>query len=64
MGKLIVFTQDMPKNVPISSREFADIFLLIVQFKLHLIRDVCTLCVGALVWNSVLHALLYQIKEM
>ena len=28
---------------------FADIFLLIVQLKLHRIRDVCTLYVGALV---------------
>ena len=29
-------------NVLISSREFADIFLLKVQLKLHRIRDVCT----------------------
>ena len=28
---------------------FADIFLLIVQLKVHRIRDVCTLYVGALV---------------
>ena len=28
---------------------FTDIFLLIVQLKLHGIRDVCTLYVGALV---------------
>ena len=39
----------MPKNVLISSRNSADIFLLIVQLKLHQIRDVCTLYVGALV---------------
>ena len=30
-------------------RYFAGIFLLIVQLKLHQIRDVCTLYVGALV---------------
>ena len=36
-------------NVLISRGNFADIFLLIVQLKLHQIRDVCTLYVGALV---------------
>ena len=64
MGKLIVFTQDMPKNVLISLREFRRLFLLKVQLKLHRKRDVCALLVGALVWHSMLYALLYQIKEM
>ena len=37
---------------------FADISYLIENFKPHLLRDVCTLCSGALVSDSLLHMLL------
>ena len=37
---------------------FADISYLKGNFKLHLLRDVCTLCSGALVSDSLLHMLL------
>ena len=37
---------------------FADISYLEGNFKPHLLRDVCTLCSGALVSDSLLHMLL------
>ena len=37
---------------------FADIFYLEENFKPYLLRDVCTLCSGALVSDSLLHMLL------
>ena len=37
---------------------FADISYLEENFKPHLLRDVCTLCSGALVPDSLLHMLL------
>ena len=37
---------------------FADISYLEENFKRHLLRDVCTLCSGALVSGSLLHMLL------
>ena len=37
---------------------FADISYLKENFKPHLFRDVCTLCSGALVTDSLLHMLL------
>ena len=37
---------------------FADISYLEENFKPHLLRDVCTLCSGALVYDSQLHMLL------
>ena len=37
---------------------FADISYLNEKFKPHLLRDVCTLCSGALVSDSLLHMLL------
>ena len=37
---------------------FADISYLEENFKPHLLRDVCTLCSGALVCDSLLHMLL------
>ena len=37
---------------------FADISYLKENFKPHLLRDVCTLCPGALVSDSLLHMLL------
>ena len=37
---------------------FADISYLEENFKPHLLRDVCTLCSGALVSESLLHMLL------
>ena len=42
---------------------FADITYLKEDFKPHLLRDVCTLCSGALVSDSLLHMLLQQTKE-
>ena len=42
---------------------FADISYLKENFKPHLLRDVCTLCSGALVSDSLLHMLLQQTKE-
>ena len=44
-------------------RNFADISYLKENFKPHFLRDVCTLCSGALVSNSLLHMLLEQTKE-
>ena len=43
---------------PPHTREFADISYLEENFKPHLLRDVCTLCSGALVSDSLLHMLL------
>ena len=37
---------------------FADISYIEENFKLHLLRDICTLCSGALVSDSLLHMLL------
>ena len=37
---------------------FSDISYLKENFKPHLLRDVCTLCLGALVSDSLLHMLL------
>ena len=37
---------------------FADVSYLKENFKPHLLRDVCTLCSGALVSDSLLHILL------
>ena len=42
---------------------FADISYLEENFKPHLLRDVCTLCSGALVSYSLFYMLLYQTKE-
>ena len=42
---------------------FADTSYLEENFKPHLLRDVCTLCSGALVSDSLLHMLLLQTKE-
>ena len=41
-----------------SPGNFADISYLEENFKSHLLRDVCTLCSGALVSDSLLHMLL------
>ena len=43
---------------PPSLGNFADISYLEENFKPHLLRDVCTLCSGALVSDSLLHMLL------
>ena len=43
---------------PPSPGNFADISYLEENFKPHLLRDVCTLCSGALVSDSLLHMLL------
>ena len=42
---------------------FADISYLEENFKPHPLRDVCTLCSGALVSDSLLHMLLSHSKE-
>ena len=51
----------LPPPPPLGN--FADISYLKENFKPHLLRDVCTLCSGALVSDSLLHMLLYQTKE-
>ena len=44
--------------LPPPLENFADISYLKENFKPHLLRDVCTLCSGALVSDSLLHMLL------
>ena len=46
----------LPPPPPLGN--FADTSYLKVNFKPHLLRDVCTLCSGALVSDSLLHMLL------
>ena len=46
----------LPPPPPLGN--FADISYLEEYFKRHLLRDVCTLCSGALVSDSLLHMLL------
>ena len=52
-----------PPPPPPPLGNFADISYLEENFKPHLLRDVCTLCSGALVSDSLLHMLLQQTKE-
>ena len=47
-----------PAPPPPPLGNFADITYLEENFKPHLFRDVCTLCSGALVSDSLLHMLL------
>ena len=47
-----------PAPPPPPLGNFADIPYLEENFKPHLLRDVCTLCSGALVSDSLLHMLL------
>ena len=47
-----------PAPPPPPLGNFADISYLEENFKPHLLRDVCTLCSGALVSDSLLHMLL------
>ena len=47
-----------PPPPPPPLGNFADISYLKENFKPHLLRDVCTLCSGALVSDSLLHMLL------
>ena len=47
-----------PAPPPPHLGNFADISYLEENFKPHLLRDVCTLCSGALVSDSLLHMLL------
>ena len=47
-----------PAPPPPPLGNFADISYLKENFKPHLLRDVCTLCSGALVSDSLLHMLL------
>ena len=51
-------THPPPPPPPPPLGNFADISYLEENFKLHLLRDVCTLCSGALVSDSLLHMLL------
>ena len=50
-----------PGSIPPGN--LADISYLDENFKPHLLRDVCTLCSGALVSDSLLHMLLWQTKK-
>ena len=62
----IVYTLDFELKkvlLPHPLGNFADISYLEENFKPHLLRDVCTLCSGALVSDSLLHMLLKQTKE-
>ena len=52
----ILPAQKGPAPPPLGN--FADISYLEENFKPHLLRDVCTLCSGALVSDSLLHMLL------
>ena len=54
----------LPPPPPPPLGNFADISYLDENFKPHLFRDVCTLCSGALVSDSMLHMLLQQTKEI
>ena len=51
----------LPPPPPLGN--FADISYLEENFKPHLLRDVCALCSGALVSDSLLHMLLKQTME-
>ena len=53
----------MAENGFAPSREFLNISYLVENLKLRLLRDVCTLCAGALASDSLLHMLPYQIKK-
>ena len=57
---LIIYLDFKLKKVllPPPLGNFADISYLEENFKPHLLRDVCTLCSGALVSDSLLHMLL------
>ena len=50
------------KKGPDPLGNFADISYLKENYKPHLLRDVCTLCYGALVSDSLLHMLLQQTR--
>ena len=56
----VIFTRLRAKKGPAPPPlgNFADISYLEENFKPHLLRDVCTLCSGALVSDSLLHMLL------
>ena len=51
-------TRLQAKKGPAPLGNFADIPYLEENFKPHILRDVCTLCSGALVSDSLLHMLL------
>ena len=51
----------MAENVIAPTREFRKLFLYKEYFKLRLLIDVCTMFAGALVYDSLLHMLPYQI---
>ena len=56
LSKLRLRAKKGPAPPPLGN--FADISYLKENFKPHLLRDVCTLCSGALVSDSLLHMLL------
>ena len=59
MGNILYLDFELKKcPAPPPLGNFADISYLEVNFKPHLLRDVCTLCSGALVSDSLLHMLL------
>ena len=60
-GVIIIHVLDFELKkvlLPTPLGNFADISYLEENFKPHLLRDVCTLCSGALVSDSLLHMLL------
>ena len=56
--KIIVIDFELKRSCSPPLGNFADISYLEENFKPHLLRDVCTLCSGALVSDSLLHMLL------
>ena len=61
LGRLRAKKGPAPPPPPLGN--FVDISYLEENFKPHLLRDVCTLCSGALVSDSLLHMLMLQTKE-
>ena len=59
-----LMAESAPPPPPPPLENFADIPYLEENFKLRRIRDVCTVCAGALVSDSLLHMLSYQIEKM
>ena len=57
-GALLIDFELKKVLLPPPLGNFADISYLEENFKPHLLRDVCTLCSGALVSDSLLHMLL------
>ena len=58
LSAIVLIDFELKKVLLLPLGNFADISYLKENFKPHLLRDVCTLCSGALVSDSLLHMLL------